>query len=308
MTASFKTQMTSYNFEDVMKKEDPRQFLAKNAVYYPEGTSAKQHDLFVFILGLGQVAKESSRRSRQYAERLQVGVVNLNNASFLKDNSIYKYVNPYLDWVDAGLDCMGVLGSPVIDHASILIYQAVMKQTKLNLAGDSHGTIFMSRALRCARNKFLGKSGSNHNLWEEQACANLNIVTFGNGHRCWPKGPKYVMNYIEGDPLPKSIGMTREQTRNRSDIKFLVFGPLPKLKSEAHNMMFTIEFLQAMFEKNDLEIGAMSNLLAKIQTDKCKVVNVKDVVWPNDLATYVFRNSSIDSLLTAAGILQSASF
>jgi hypothetical protein len=111
-----------YDFYEVMENDDPRGVLAETIAYYSEGAAAldpeDKKDFFIFVPGLGQVAKESSKRNRRYAETLNVGVVNLHNGRFLKDNPIFEFLNPYMDWIDAGLDRLGISGSPVIDHAA----------------------------------------------------------------------------------------------------------------------------------------------------------------------------------------------
>ena len=86
-----------FDFGEVMNSQDPKSVLREMA-YYPEGVDPVENDFFVFIPGLGQVAQESSKRSLRYASRLQVGVVNLHNGSFLKDNPVIAFLNPYMDW------------------------------------------------------------------------------------------------------------------------------------------------------------------------------------------------------------------
>ena len=210
---------------------------------------------------------------------------------------MYKCLNTRIDWIDAALDRVGISGSPVIDHASILIYEAVTKQRKLNLAGDSHGTIFLSRSIRRARNKFLRLNGFNKKLWEERAQESVDIVTFGNGHRHWPKGPNYIMVYIDGDALPKRFGTTRERAMKskRADMKFLVFEPIfARGNFEAHNMMFTVEYLRTTFAKNGLKNGATAPLKEKLSSGKVKLASPKEVKWPTDLSEYAWYPSSLD--------------
>ena len=46
-----------FDFYEVMNKDEPLKFLSENAAYYPSGVTAEDSDFFIFISGLGQVAK-----------------------------------------------------------------------------------------------------------------------------------------------------------------------------------------------------------------------------------------------------------
>jgi hypothetical protein len=155
-----------FDFDDVIHADKPLKKIEKEITYYPKGD---QQELFaIFIPGLGQVAAESSKRSRRYAERLKTGIANLNNASFLKEKPILKTINPYLDWIDAAIHRLGLLNSPVIENTALLILNAIQKQQVINFAGDSHGTILLGRALQRAKRKFIDSSAGYFNFQQRQ--------------------------------------------------------------------------------------------------------------------------------------------
>ncbi len=292
-----------FDFDDVIGAENTLETIAQEITYYPEGDL---QELFaIFIPGLGQVAPESSKRSRRYAERLNTGIANLNNASFLKEKPILKTINPYLDWIDAAIHRLGLLNSPVIDNTAILILDAIQKQQMINFSGDSHGTILLGRAIQRAKRKFIHysakvlkiKNRKDRQLkWEEESRKFINILTFGNGYSQWVKGPKYIMVYIEGDPLPEKLGITPEKT-NRQDILFLKY---PRVFSpgifEAHNMMFTIELLRQTFLKNNLAVGDFVGLHHQLYHNILKLATPAEVSWPEDMKNYVWNPESLNSI------------
>ncbi|MGB3405827.1 MAG: hypothetical protein WBA77_24325 [Microcoleaceae cyanobacterium] len=294
-----------FDFDDVIRAENTLEMIAEEITYYPEGDL---RELFaIFISGLGQVAAESSKRSRRYAERLNTGIANLNNASFLKEKPILKTINPYLDWIDAGIHRLGLLNTPVIDNTAILILDAIQKQQVINFSGDSHGTILLGRALLRAKRKYINstaglldfKQRKKQQLkWEEESRKFINIFTFGNGYSPWVKGPKYVMVYIEGDPLPEKLGITQDKT-NRQDILFLKFPRLfPEGTFEAHNMMFTIELLRQTFLKNNLAIGDFVGLYHQLNQNLLTVATPAEISWPDDMEKYVWNPESLNSILS----------
>jgi hypothetical protein len=294
-----------FDFDDVIRVENTLEMIAEEITYYPEGDL---RELFaIFIPGLGQVAAESSKRSRRYAERLDTGIANLNNASFLKEKPILKTINPYLDWIDAGIHRLGLLNTPVIDNTAILILDAIQKQQVINFSGDSHGTILLGRALQRAQRKYINSAAGLFNFkerkkqqlkWEEESRKFINIFTFGNGYSQWVKGPKYVMVYIEGDPLPEKLGITRDKT-NRPDILFLKFPRLfPEGTFEAHNMMFTIELLRQTFQKNNLAVGDFVGLYHQLNQNLLTVATPAEISWPDDMEKYAWNPESLNSILS----------
>jgi hypothetical protein len=294
-----------FDFDDVIRADKPLEKIEQEITYYPEGD---QQELFaIFIPGLGQVAAESSKRSRRYAARLNTGIANLNNASFLKEKPILKTINPYLDWIDAAIHRLGLLNSPVIENTALLILNGIQKQQVINFAGDSHGTILLGRAIQRAKRKFIHSSAGYLNFkerknqqlkWQEDSNKFINIFTFGNGYSQWAKGPKYIMVYIEGDPLPEKLGITPEKT-NRQDIRFIKFPRLfPQGSFEAHNMMFTIELLRQTFLKNNLEVGNFIGLYHQLNQDILKPATSCEVSWPDDMANYTWNPDSLNSILS----------
>jgi|GEM_PF-1397981 hypothetical protein len=294
-----------FDFDDVIDADQPLEKIETEITYYPEGD--RQELFAIFIPGLGQVAAESSKRSRRYAQRLRTGIANLNNGSFLKEKPILKFINPYLDWIDAAIHRLGLLNSPVIENTALLILNAIQKQKVINFSGDSHGTILLGRALQRAKRKFINSSAGYFNFkqqqkqeikWEEESRKFVNIFTFGNGYSQWVKGPKYIMVYIEGDPLPEKLGITAEKT-NRQDIQFLKFPRLfPQGSFEAHNMMFTIELLRQTFLKNNLEVGDFVGLYQHLNQNSLKLATPTEVLWPNDMANYTWNPESLNLILS----------
>jgi hypothetical protein len=295
-----------FDFDDVIASANPIAKIAEEIAYYPEND---QRELFaVFVSGLGQLEHESSRRSRRYAHRLDTGVVNLNNASFLKQHPIIGFINSYLDWINAILDRIGLSGSPVIVNGAKLINYAVENNLNLNLSGDSLGTILVARAIRVAKRKFINSHALmfdfptrkiQEKVWENRSSQLINIFMFGNGYRQWVKGPNYIMVYIEGDPLPNKLGITPQRAikQKRDDIKFIIFPRLfPEGSFEAHNMMFTNELIRQTFIKNKIEIGDFFGLYNKLTQGTLEIATANDVPWSSDIKDYTWNLDSLRSI------------
>ncbi|MGD1908789.1 MAG: hypothetical protein ACFB0C_22775 [Leptolyngbyaceae cyanobacterium] len=299
-----------FDFDDIIAATDPISEIAQTIAYYPQSDPAAQSAALctVFISGLGQTEAESSKRSRRYAQVLNVGIANLHNGSFILDKPFLARINPYFDWLDAGIHRLGLLDSPVIENTARLILKAIETETSLNLSGDSHGTILLARALWRARRKFIRRSSRPWDLqqrreaiaqWQVQAREWINVFTFGHGYRNWVKGPRYSMVYIEGDPLPEKFGLTPIQAnrRERGDIKFLKFPRLFKPGNfEAHNMMFTIEFLKTTFQINDLAVGDFYGLDQKLHHGSLDIPTQNQVQWPEDISDYVWNPTSLEGV------------
>ena len=295
-----------FDFDDVIANENPIATIAQKVVYYPENDTDK---LFaIFIPGIGQVEKESSRRSRRYAATLNTGIANMNNSSFIKQNPISMLINSRLDWIDAAIHRLGLSGSPAIENTSSLILSAIRNDTPVNFSGDSHGTILLARAINLAKRKFIDRYAAFWNFkkrriwsteWEKSTHQLINIFAFGNGYKKWPKGPNYIMVSIEGDPLPERLGMTPQRAINqqRDDIKFLIFSRIfPQGSFEAHNMMFSTELLRQTFLKNDMEIGDFAALYRKLEQGTLTIATSDEVPWPNDMKDYVWNEESLNSI------------
>lgn len=301
-----------FDFDDrVMIKSKPFEFIKKEIAYYPPVIKSELYT--IFIPGLGQVKKTSSKRSRRYADRLQIGIVNLNNGSFLKNNPILSKINPFLDWIDATIHRLGLSGSPLIKNCSTLILRAIEEKQEINFSADSHGTILLGRALSSAKKRFIFKNTFWFNFkgrrnwekkWEESSHRFVTIFAFGNGYRKWVRGPKYVMIYINGDPLVSKVGINLEKVQkiDRNDIKFIVFEPLFSSGDfEAHNMMFTIELLRESFVKNNIEIGDFVSLYNALDRNKLQLFTTsesKDKLfpWPDDMKDYQWSNDKLNFL------------
>ena len=298
----------------VMEKSDPLEFIKKNIVYYPPENQGELYT--IFISGLGQTKATSSERSRRYAERLRIGIVNLNNASYLKQNPILTKINPFLDWIDAAIHRLGLSGSPVIDNCAQLILHSINHNQVINFSADSHGTILLGRGLRAAKKKFI----LNHTFWlnfqgrrywekrwETLSQQLINVFTFGNGYKAWVKGPKYIMVFITGDPLVSKVGIRPEnvQKLKRSDLKFLAFDPIfDPGDFEAHNMMYTIELLRQSFLKNNLDVGDFVGLFQAISRDRFKIVTATEAQaekfpWPEDMEKYTWDSQGSSSKILA---------
>lgn len=294
-----------FDFDDlVMVDPDPFGFIEKNIVYHPPGSERELHT--IFIPGLGQTEATSSKRSLRYAERLLTGIVNLNNASYLKQNPIFTKINPFLDWIDATIHRLGLSGSPVIDNCARLILYGINHNQVINFSADSHGTILLGRGLRTAKRKFirshtffLNFKGRRHweKHWEELSHQLINVFTFGNSYQVWVKGPKYIMAFIAGDPLASTIGIRPEKTQKlkRSDIQFLVFESIFEPRDfEAHNMMYTIELLRQSFIKNNLKVGDFAALYQALSQGAFDLVTAAEAKaetfpWPKDMEDYSWR-------------------
>lgn len=332
----FQNPQTSqvFDFDDrVMREPDPLEFIEKHVAYYPVGDNRNLYT--IFIPGLGQTEATSSKRSCRYAERLLTGIANLNNGSFIKQNPILTKINPVMDWIDATVHRLGLSGSPVIDHCARLILYGLNHHQVLNFSTDSHGTILLGRGLQVAKKRFILGHASRFNpkeyqywteRWEELSHKFINVVTFGNGYREWVKGPKYIMIFIDGDPLSGTVGINpsnvqpkrlgdhglfvcagdpltatfsdgsdRVYPRQRHDIQFLVFesifGPGD---FEAHNMMYTIELLRQSFIKNNLQVGDFVELYYSLQQGTFQEVtaaeaNAETFPWPEDMDEYTWN-------------------
>ncbi len=295
-----------FDFDDIIAAANPIAAIAQSIAYYPQSDHSPA--CTVFISGLGQTNTESSKRSRRYAQVLNIGIANLHNGSFIIDDPIFARINPYFDWLDAGIHRLGLLDSPVIENAARLILKAIELETPLNLSGDSHGTILLARALGRARRKFIrqgsrpweqGKRQALIDQWQTQSRQWINVFTFGHGYRNWVKGPHYTMVYIEGDPLPEQFGLTPASAarRDRHDIQFLVFPRLFKPGNfEAHNMMFTIEFLKTTFQINGLALGDFHGLHQQLHRGVLTIPTQKQVNWPKDISDYVWNEASLMAL------------
>ncbi len=295
-----------FDFDEVMATENPIAFIAQEIAYYPEGDD---RELFaVFIPGLGQTEEISSLRSRRYALRLETGVANMNNSSFLKQNPLSSFINRYLDWIDAGIHRIGLAGSPVIRNTATLIVYAIENDKNLNLSGDSHGTILLGRAINHAKKKFIRKEAAlwnfkerkiQENKWENRSEQLINIFTFGNGYEKWVKGPKYIMVSIKGDIVPEKFGITpaRAFKRGREDIKFIIFEQVFKQGNfEAHNMMFTNELLRQTFIKNNIPIGNFAGLYNHLKAGNLKLAQAEEISWPDDMKDYVWNQESLEEI------------
>jgi len=295
-----------FDFDLVMASLNPIGMIASEIAYYPEND---KRELFaIFISGLGQRESESSRRSRRYATTLLTGIANMNNSTFLKQNPIIAFINRYLDWINAGLDYVGLSGSPVIENAATLITYAVINSKTLNLSGDSLGTIFLARAIKLAKTKFICRHARvfdfrerriQEQKWKQRTSQLINVFSFGNGYRKWVLGPNYIMVFIQGDPLPEKFGITPQRAikQKRDDIKFLIFPRLfPEGSFEAHNMMFTIELLRQTFQKNQIEVGDFTGLYNKLNSSTLKIATPDEVSWPSDMKDYVWNQDSLNSI------------
>ncbi|MBW4667791.1 MAG: hypothetical protein KME60_10230 [Cyanomargarita calcarea GSE-NOS-MK-12-04C] len=295
-----------FDFDSVMASVNPIAAIATDIAYYPLNDS---RELFaIFVSGLGQREKESSRRSRRYAVTLETGIANMNNASFLKQNPIIGFINRYLDWINATLDYLGLSGSPIIENAASLITYAVNNSITLNLSGDSLGTILLARAIRRAKRKFIYAHTSIFDLtaqrieeqkWEQRTSNLINVFAFGNGYKKWVKGPNYIMVYIQGDPLAEKFGITPRIAikQKRDDIKFLIFPRLfPKGSFEAHNMMFTTELLRQTFKKNQIGVGDFARLHKKLNSNTLEIATPEEVSWPSDMKDYTWNPDSLKSI------------
>jgi hypothetical protein len=295
-----------FDFDCVMASVNPIATIAYEIAYYPEND---QRELFaIFISGLGQRESESSRRSRRYATTLLTGIANMNNSTFLKQHPIIGFINRYLDWINAAFDYVGLSSSPVIENAASLITYAVTNSITLNLSGDSLGTIFLARAIKLAKRKFIcGRARVfdfrerriQEQKWKQRTSQLINVFTFGNGYRKWVLGPNYIMVFIQGDRLPEKYGITPQRAikQKRDDIKFLIFPRLfPEGSFEAHNMMFTIELLRETFQKNKIEIGDFVGLYNKLNSSTLEIATPDEVSWPSDMKKYVWNQDSLKSI------------
>ena len=323
-----------FDFDDrVMVNPEPLGFIKETIAYYPSGDD--QNLYTIFIPGLGQTEETSSRRSCRYAERLLTGIANLNNGSFIKQNPILTKVNPLMDWTDATIHRLGLSGSPVIDHCARLILYGLNHHQVINFSTDSHGTILLGRGLQVAKKKFILGRTSRWNLkeyqyweerWEELAYQFINVLTFGNGYRSWVKGPKYIMIFIDGDPLACTIGLNPDNVQprkpdddqavvcagdpltsmvgltaddlpidERSDIQFLVFESIFESGDfEAHNMMYTIELLRQSFIKNNLDVGDFVALYHSLKQGSFNQITATEATaetfpWPDDMDDYTWN-------------------
>jgi hypothetical protein len=295
-----------FDFDAVMEFFEPITMIASEIVYYPKND---QRELFaVFVSGLGQNESESSKRSRRYADTLLTGIANMNNSTFLKKRPVIACINRSLDWVNAFLDYIGLSGSPVIENLATLITYAVNNSKPLNLSGDSLGTIFLARAIKLAKTNFICEHARvfdfkqrriQEKKWEQRTSQLINVFTFGNVYRKWVAGPNYIMVFIQGDLLPEKFGITPQRAikQKRKDIKFLIFPRLfPQGSFEAHNMMFTIELLSEIFEKNHIEIGDFVGLYNKLNSGTLKIATPDEVTWPRDMKDYTWDQNSLKSI------------
>ncbi len=293
-----------FDFDDlVMVDSDPFGFIEKNIVYYPPGDERELYT--IFIPGLGQTEATSSKRSRRYAERLLTGIANLNNGSYLKQNPILTKINPFLDWIDATIHRLGLSGSPLIENCARLILYGINHNQVINFAADSHGTILLGRGLHAAKQKFIQSHTLTLNFkerrhweerWEELSHQFINVFAFGNGYQAWVKGPKYIMVFINGDPLASKIGINpkKAQQLKRNDIQFLVFEAIFESGDfEAHNMMYTIELLRQSFIKNNLQVGDFVSLYEALSKGTFKLITAAEAKsetfpWPKDMEEYTW--------------------
>ncbi|MEM9214933.1 MAG: hypothetical protein AAGD25_11370 [Cyanobacteria bacterium P01_F01_bin.150] len=328
-----KTQQV-FDFDDrVMVNPNPLGFIESHITYYPPSDN---RNLFtIFIPGLGQTEATSSKRSRRYAERLLTGIANLNNGSYIKRNPILTKVNPLMDWIEATVHRLDLSGSPVIGNCARLILYGINHRQVINFATDSHGTILLGRGLQAARRRFILGHASRWNAkeyqyweqrWEELSNQFINVVTFGNGYRIWVKGPKYIMIFIDGDPLACTVGINPDNVQprqvddsrvvvcsgdpltttkgmgpdlisraKRNDIQFLVFESIFEPGNfEAHNMMYTIELLRQSFVKNNLPIGDFVGLYHALRQGSFEAVTAAEAMaenfpWPDDMADYTWN-------------------
>ena len=65
---------------------------------------------------------------------------------------------------------------------------------------------------------------------------------------------------------------------------------------EAHNMMFTNEFLRKTFIKNDITIGDFAGLYYQLKTSKLKLATAEEIDWPDDMEKYVWNQDSLEQL------------
>ena len=292
-----------FDFDDVIAMGNSIAFISQEIAYYPEGDD---RELFaIFIPGLGQPEEISSKRSRRYAKTLNTGVANLNNSSFIKQNPLFKFINQYLDWIDAVIHRIGLAGSPAIRNTTTLILHAIENDKPLNFSGDSHGTILLARAINRAKRKFIGKYAAFWNFkarkiqekrWENRTDKLINVFAFGNSYQRWVKGPKYIMVSIEGDIVPEKFGMNRDiaNKQGRDDIKFIIFERIFKKGSfEAHNMMFTTELLRQTFIKNNITIGDFAGLYSQLKASSLKLATAEEVSWPDDMKDFVWNEESL---------------
>ncbi|MEL7354032.1 MAG: hypothetical protein AAF171_12445 [Cyanobacteria bacterium P01_A01_bin.116] len=302
-----------FDFDDlVMVEPNPFDFIEKNIVHYPPGDAQALYT--IFIPGLEKIETTSSIRSRRYAARLCMGIANLNNASYLKQNPIFKRINPFLDWIDAVIHRLGLSGGPVIDNCARLILEGIHRNQVINFSANSHGTILLGRGLRTAKKKFILSHTSFLNFkgrrywekrWEELSHQLINVFAFGNCYRAWVKGPKYIMVSISGDHLTSKFGIEPKHMRRCAsyNIQFLIFESIFEPgDSEAHNIMYTIELLRQSFIKNNLQVGDFTALYQALSQGTLKLVTAAEAKsttfpWPKDMEAYSY--SATHNFLTS---------
>lgn len=307
-----------FDFDDqVMMEPNPFKFIENNIVYYPPEDDQTLYT--IFVPGLGQTEKISSKRSRRYAARLSTGIANLNNASYLKQDPILSRTNSLIDWIDAIIHRMGLSGGPVIDNCARLVLEGICRDQVINFSADSHGTILLGRGLRVAKQKFILGHTSFLNLrgrrywekrWEEITYRLINVFAFGNGYRAWVEGPKYIMVSIASDHItskfgiePKHLKKQNTKKRNLNNIQFLIFESIFEPEdTEAHNMMYTIELLRQSFIKNHILVGDFAALYQSLSRGTLKLVTAaeakaKTFPWPKDMEEYTWGDIEIENLL-----------
>jgi hypothetical protein len=278
---------TFHDFETLMAGEDPLRAIAERVAWRAPGAG---DDLVVFINGLGQVQRDAGTRGRYYAEQLRLPWAQIHNGSFLKDQPWWPSVNGSLDWVDAAIHRLGLSDSPVIGRTAELVQHALASGQDLTLGGDSHGTIFLSRALRRAQHQWVDAHAAPWDLagraraereFTSLAREHLRVITFGNGHRDWVLGPSYLHVYIDGDPLPSQFGTTQQGSPG-PDHHFLVFDSVfPEGSFEAHNMKFSAALLAETFERNGLERGDLDGLFERARQGSLVPARPDQVDWPD---------------------------
>ena len=245
-----------YDFDDlVMKQHDPVRYIRDVITYYPSNHDEDDDNdddsnaillNTIFIPGLGQTASTTCLRSRRYSQRLNVGIADLNNGSFLKDNPKFlskKFISQ-LDWIDATVHRLGFSNSLVIDNVVSLILHVLNhpeKSEDLNFSADSHGTILLGRALKKAKETYIKQESSKllsiqlpnyfgllggqrigkgvkqaERKWNRLSNQYINVVAFGNGYKDWIDGPKYLFIHYDADPLVTKFGLSNKSNKQRS--------------------------------------------------------------------------------------------
>ncbi len=259
-----------------------------------------------FIEGANQWLELGADRAKRHADRLGLPMTIVHNASFVKEtpgqNKGKAQVERLLEAVSSPLLVLNLSTEQSVANVSKVMANALETGKPAYFGGYSQGSILVGKALQKTKDEYVKAHGGNNSAarkkaeqsFEEKAGKTLNVMTFGNAYKSYPKGPNYLHTYIKGDPVVDN-GTRPDSHPADAKTNYLVFDQVfpGKKPMENHNMLVTTELLKQTAELNGFAAGDLPALFKAASNPKSlKVPTAVDVDWPKDMNKVMWDSKS----------------